>query len=118
MNIPTPADPVMEMARKIAFQVWKERMVRRDRSIENSDWVASIQTAYDFGSYDRDIGVQSALAAIRATTEAAVALAESDFLVLSESRWPGSFGATRKNHGELIAAQIRASHHLKGSDDV
>lgn len=57
---------------------------------------------------------RAVLAAIIETTEAAAELAESDDLILSESRSAGSFGRARKDHGELVASRLRANEHLKG----
>ena len=43
----------------------------------------------------------------RVALEAAAKVAESDDLIASDSRKVGSFGRTRKDHGELIATAIR-----------
>ena len=44
--------------------------------------------------------------------ERAAKIAASDHLILSESRSLGSFGRTRKDHGQLISAAIRKGDHL------
>lgn len=59
------------------------------------------------GAWDDQAYVQAALAGIEAGLEMAATVAESDALILSESRSAASFGRTRKDHGELIARQIR-----------
>lgn len=48
------------------------------------------------------------IAARNAAMEECAKIAESDRLVLGDTRRPGSFAGTRKDHGELIASVIRA----------
>lgn len=60
-------------------------------------------------SRDRVDELAVAFAAHRiAAIEECARIAESDDLILSDSRGPGSFGGTRKDHGQLIARMLRA----------
>lgn len=90
------ADPVMEMARKCALESIPDDLPEQTRA----EMVAEL----DAGMWDGGIVVKSALAAIRATTEAAAEL-------IDQCNREGPYDAIG------AAALIRANKHIKGSDD-
>jgi hypothetical protein len=65
-----------------------------------------------FSDDEREIAAKAfarvRIAARNAALEECAKIAESDRLVLGDTRRPGSFAGTRKDHGELIASVIRA----------
>ena len=93
-----PTSKQLEMARRIAADTWGLTGPNR-QAVINGEW-------------DDIRQVRCALAAIIETSERAAKIAASDHLILSESRSLGSFGRTRKDHGQLISAAIRKGDHL------
>ena len=121
MNTPTPAE--MEMARKCARRFIHARYGYSINRIKLAEMINA-------GEFDDEREIQSALAAIRATTEAAAALVERECktadgdlqeMVEKRDRAYSLAAATcigMSNAAQRLAAQIRANHHIKGSDDV
>jgi len=81
----------------IATLNWLETVVLEKPEADFKRIFALIRDAQQQAGVDRD-----------AVLEEAARVAESDDLILSESRSPASFGRCRKDHGELIALHIRA----------